>query len=316
MSSNIEIRLLQAAIALAEELNYSRAADRLHISQSALTKQIHELESILPLALFERDKKHVALLHPGEVFVEEARLALMHGERAVYLAKAAASEESRTVVIGRSPYADPYLIDSLFSVNLPMFPKLHVKLESAFAQGLLQSVSNGSMDMAIATAVPETKGITEVLLRTTRLHVALPETHPAAHNEFVYLRDLSGICWALFAKQVNPWLYDSVLKIVADEGISIVEIQHFMTAKEAISLVSGHDCVALLTDVSAGDLRHEGVVFRPLNDDPLLLRTVLLMRADNASRLVNNFGRTYIRQFKRKGPQSEFSWDSDAQKAS
>jgi DNA-binding transcriptional LysR family regulator len=116
---SIEIRLLQAAIALAEELNYSKAAERLHITQSALTKQIHELENALPLVLFERDKKHVALLHPGDVFVEEARLAVMHGERAVYLAKAAASEESRTVVIGRSPYADAHLVDSLFAVTLP-----------------------------------------------------------------------------------------------------------------------------------------------------------------------------------------------------
>lgn len=313
---SIEIRLLQAAIALAEELNYSKAAERLHITQSALTKQIHELENALPLVLFERDKKHVALLHPGEVFVEEARLAVMHGERAVYLAKAAASEESRTVVIGRSPYADAHLVDSLFAVTLPLFPKLHVQLESAFVQGLLQSVSNASIDMAIATAVPETKGVTQVLLRTTRLHVALPETHPSAHSEYVHLRDLSGIRWALFAKQVHPWLYESVLKIVADESISVAETQHFMTAQEGISLVADHDCVALLTDASAGDLKHDGVVFRPLNDETLLLRTVLLIRTDNASRLVNNFAKTYIRQFKRKGPQREFAWDAEARKAS
>ena len=79
-----------------------------------------------PIILFERDKKHVASLHPGEVFLEEALLAVMHGERAVYLAKAAASEESRTVVIGRSPYSDAHLVDSLFAVTLPLFPKLHV----------------------------------------------------------------------------------------------------------------------------------------------------------------------------------------------
>ena len=315
MSSNIEIRLLQAAIALAEELNYSKAAERLHITQSALTKQIHELENSLPLILFERDKKHVSVLHPGEVFVEEARLAVMHGERAVFLAKAAACEESRTVVIGRSPCTDAHLVESLFAVTLPLFPTLHVQLESAFVQGLLQSVSNESIDMAIATAVPETKGVTQVLLRTTRLHVALPVTHPAAHSEYVYLRDLSGIPWALFAKQAHPWLYDSVLKIVADESISVLETHHFMTAKEGISLVADHDCVALLTDAWAGDLQHEGLVFRPLNDDLLLLRTVLLIRTDNASRLVNNFAKTYLRQFKRKGPQREFAWDAEAHKA-
>jgi hypothetical protein len=85
--------------------------------------------------------------------------------------------------------------------------------------------------MAMATAVPETKGVTQILLRTTRLHVALPVDHPAAQSEYVYLRDLSGIPWALFAKQAHPWLYDSVLKIVADEKISVAETHHFHDCK-------------------------------------------------------------------------------------
>ena len=88
-----------------------------------------------------------------------------------------------------------------------------------------------------------------------------------------------------------------------------------MTVKEGISLVTDHDCVALLTDAWAGGSRHEGLAFRPLNDDLLLLRTVLLIRTDNASRLVNNSAKTYLRQFKRKGPQREFAWDAEAHKA-
>lgn len=156
---------------------------------------------------------------------------------------------------------------TIAAATLPLFPTLHVQLESAFVQGLPQSVSNASIDMAIATAVPETKGVTQMLLRTTCLHVAFPMTHPAANSEYVYLRDLSGIPSALFAKQAHPWLYDSVLKIVADESISVLETHHFMASKEGLPLVADHDCVAFLTDAWAGDLKHEGLVFRPLNDD-------------------------------------------------
>ena len=68
--------------------------------------------------------------------MEEARVAFMHGRRAVYLAKAAASDQSRTVVIGRWLYSGADLADSLFGFALPLFPKLHVQLESAFAQWL------------------------------------------------------------------------------------------------------------------------------------------------------------------------------------
>ena len=76
MSSTVDIRLQRAAVALAAELNYARAAQRLHISQSALTKQIRELESQINGQLFERDKRHVALLRSGEAFVEQAKLAI------------------------------------------------------------------------------------------------------------------------------------------------------------------------------------------------------------------------------------------------
>ena len=83
-----EIRLLQAAIAVARELNFSRAAESLHIGQSTLSKQIYELESQLGFKLFERNHQTVELTDAGRAFVEEAREALLHTERAVVAAKA------------------------------------------------------------------------------------------------------------------------------------------------------------------------------------------------------------------------------------
>ena len=73
-----EMRLLQAAIAVARDLNFSRAADRLHIGQSTLSKQIYELESQLGLRLFDRNHQTVAITNAGRVFVEEAREAVLH----------------------------------------------------------------------------------------------------------------------------------------------------------------------------------------------------------------------------------------------
>jgi DNA-binding transcriptional LysR family regulator len=81
-----EIRLMEAAIALAEELNFSRAAHRLHISQPALTKQIAELENRLGFLLFERDHQTVAVNEAGRAYVQEARTSVFHSERAVQAA--------------------------------------------------------------------------------------------------------------------------------------------------------------------------------------------------------------------------------------
>ncbi len=315
MSPSIELRYHQAVIALAEELNFNRAADRLHITQSALTKQIRALETELGYSLFQRDKKHVSLLHQGEVFVAESRLAVMHSERAVHLSKGAAETESKTVTVGRSPYTDPDLVSRLFNVELPMFPKLEIQLDSAFAPDLVRSVANGALDMAIVTSVPETRGITQVRLQTTRLHVALPEGHPAARRKQVHLRDLAGTRWAMFAKHVHPWLYDSVGKIVEQEGIPVAGVQHIMSAPEGLALVVDQQYVAFITEASARQPGRDTIVFRALEDEALLLRTALILRGDSA-RLVDNFARTYVRQFERKAPQRESAWHGDVKRAS
>ncbi len=154
MSSAVDLRLQYAAVALAEELNYARAADRLHITQSALTKQIRELEDQVSVALFERDKKHVSLLRAGEAFVEEARLAILHSERAMYAAKSCGEIDLRSLTIGRSPYVWIEFVNRLFSIELPLYPQLAIQLESAFSRTSRANDRRTSPRSSIRCALP------------------------------------------------------------------------------------------------------------------------------------------------------------------
>jgi DNA-binding transcriptional LysR family regulator len=114
---NVEVRYLRAVIALAEELNFTRAAHRLHITQPALSKQIAELEEEYRFQLFTGDKRRVVdVTDAGRVFVEEARSALLHGERAIELARATQEGGETVLVIGYSPYADESWISTILSV--------------------------------------------------------------------------------------------------------------------------------------------------------------------------------------------------------
>ena len=89
MFPNIEVRHLHAVVVLAEEMNFTRAAHRLNISQPALSKQVTEGEEQYGLHLFSREKgRLIELTDAGQVFVEEARAALSHAERAIQLARA------------------------------------------------------------------------------------------------------------------------------------------------------------------------------------------------------------------------------------
>ena len=297
MFPNVEVRHLHAVTVLAEELNFTRAADRLHITQSALSKQITELEKQLGYRLFVRDKKRtLELTDAGRTFVHEARSAMLHTERAVQLSRAISEGSESFLTIGRSPCADPAWISAVLDTRLLLFPKLRVRLKSQFAPELVRSVLAGELDFAIVTAPPKDGQITAAPFARAPLYAALPETHEAAHKERLMLQDLAEDHWILFAKQVNPLAYDAIMHLAQREAIHPKDPHHIMVAQEAIQLVSEQRGVAFLTKASALLIHTEGVVFRPLADESLWLETCVVLRAEDCSRLVNEFARSFLRR--------------------
>src|SRR5450755_3901620 len=128
----VEVRHLHAVTVLAEELNFTRAADRLNISQSGFSKQINEVEALHRFHLFiRRNETNVELTEVGRIFVEEARLALWHIDRAV---QAAREGSDSILTIGHFPDADPGWISAILAIRLPMYPKLRIQLISEFSK--------------------------------------------------------------------------------------------------------------------------------------------------------------------------------------
>lgn len=300
MFPNVEVRHLHAVIVLAEELNFTRASDRLHITQPALSKQITELEEQLRFRLFIRDnKRSVELTDPGRVFVEEARSAVLHTERAVQLARAANEGSDSIITVGHSPYADSSWISQILATRLPLYPKLRIRLRSQFAMELVRSVQAGELDFALVTAPPKDAPITAAPFVRAPLYVALLANHPAAHQESVTLQDLAGDVWILFAKRVHPLAHDAIMDAAQRGAIVPRDVHDILTAKEALHLVSEHVGITFLTKATALSTRIEGVVVKPLSHDSLWFETCLVMRADNESRMVNEFARSFLRRHQR-----------------
>src|ERR1700727_12737 len=128
--NEIDLRLMRAAVAVAEELSFSRASTRLHLSQPALTKQIQDLEGFLQATLFDRNHQKVSVTDAGRAFVEEAKLSLLHQQRAVQAARAVAHGAEVILNVGQSPYTEPLLTSIVSSVHLPLFPDLRLHISS------------------------------------------------------------------------------------------------------------------------------------------------------------------------------------------
>jgi DNA-binding transcriptional LysR family regulator len=296
----IEVRYLRAVIALAEELNFTRAADLLHITQSALSRQITEIKEQHRFQLFTRDNRRVVrveLTDAGRVFVEEARSSLLHMERAIHLARVAHDGGDNDLIIGHSPHADQAWVSALLAIRLPLYPKLRIRLISQFSIELVRSVMAGELNLALVTAPPENAQITSVPFALTPLYAVLPQTHAAAQKERIALQDLANDEWILLARRVHPGIHGAIMDAARREGIAPKHAHDIITAQQAVHLVSEHVGVAILTKPTALGFPAEGVVVKPLSDTSLCFQTCVIMRADDDSRLANEFARSFLRKY-------------------
>jgi DNA-binding transcriptional LysR family regulator len=290
------INLMKSAIALADTLNFSRAAKVLHVSQPTLTKNVAALEDWVGVPLFERDRQNVTINDAGRVFVEEARVSVLHCDRAVQAARAATHSSEAVLNIGRSPYTDPFLISILLSVRLPLFPKLRVELSSQFSCDLIHDVLAGSMDLVIATEPPLSPMLSATKIAESPFYIAMSDDHELATREALSLTDLDGKEWVLFEHRIHPRLHDSVMRQAHVNHVIPAQIHHVMTAEEAFSFVSEGHCVAFLNKSGALRLANGQITMRPLAEDSLLLRTYIAARADNKSKVASEFVRTFVRK--------------------
>ena len=287
---------MDSALTLAETLHFTKAARRLRISQPQLTKNIQELEDILGVRLFDRDRKTVVLNDAGRAYLEQAKLSIMYAERAFQAAREAMREADTALHIGRSPYTDPFLISTRYSVQLPLYPRLRFEISSHYSCELIDEILASALDVAIAAEPPESPLLTTVQVAELPFYIAMSRKDKLAGGPSVSLDSLSNYCWILFERRLHPPLYDQVLHLAQGRNIVPKKIRHITAPEEAFPLVEAGECIAFVVKTGALLLARNGVTVRPLEEPALNMRTYLVSRTDNESKLVSEFVRTYMRR--------------------
>jgi DNA-binding transcriptional LysR family regulator len=214
-----ETKLMESAIALAEDLHFQRAARKLRISQPMLTKNIQDLETLVGGPLFVRDRKHVALNDAGRAYVQQARLSLLYSERAVQAARSVMQETEATIYVGRSAYVDPFLVSTLLSVHLPLFPRLKIELTSQYSNDLIHELLAGTLELAIANHPPESPLLTQVKIAESPFYIAMARRDDLARYPAVQFELLAKRKWILFERRLHPPLYDSILQAAEQRDV-------------------------------------------------------------------------------------------------
>jgi DNA-binding transcriptional LysR family regulator len=190
----VELRQLRYFVAVAEELHFGRAADRLHMSQSPLSRAIRELEREVGVVLFVRTTRRVELTPAGAVLLERARRALLEVDHAVDEARRAGEPERGVVTIGYGPFSRS-LVRRIADAVKAHEPELVVRLEEGVAPELAARVGTGELVAAAALATPAAArrfGVRVDALCDEPLLAALPATHSYARAGAVPVAVFAG----------------------------------------------------------------------------------------------------------------------------
>jgi DNA-binding transcriptional LysR family regulator len=259
-------------------------------------RAVEKVEALVGGPLFLRDRKHVVLSDPGRAYVQQARLSVLYGERAVQSARAVMQGMDETFHVGRTPYADPFLVSALLSVQLPLFPRLKIDLVSKFSMNLIDDLLAGVLDLAIANEPPESTLLTCVQVAEQPFYIAMSKREELARHPGVSLDQMGGHRWILFERQVHPPVYDTIIHAATQRGIRPLSIQHVTAPEEAFPFVADGSAIAFVVKTGALLLARNGVTVRPLNEPSLNVKTCLVCRANDDSKIASEFVRAYMRK--------------------
>ena len=286
----MELQQLRYFVAVAETEHVARAAERLHISQSPLSRQIRQLEDQLGLQLFERVKQRVRLTPAGRDFLEQARDLLNQAERIEERARQVGRGEACSVSIG---YCEGIVHNGWLPAALRHFrathPRVKLKLAAMRSGEQIDALERSLIDIAFVYNLPKpSESLTSRLLTSESFVIALADDHPLAENAAIAPSDLDGMPWIALPKSINPAARERFLAACAACGFTPdiqFEVAHISTT---LGLVSARLGVAIM-QASMQRMSPPGVVFKRIDWLPLVVEIHLLWRARAQTAGVRHF---------------------------
>ncbi len=275
----IDIKHLRYFAMLSETLHFGRAAQRLHLSQPALSRQIAALESELGVPLFERGTRSVALTVAGRRFAVDARALLAGLEQAARNAQAAALGEQGALSVGFTMCAAYSVVPGLARAYGAAFPAVALQIRELFPADLLTHVSEGKIDAAITLPIERTADIEIREIHREPLCAVLAADHRLAGAAAVELAELAGDGFVQSPREVSPALHDVIVGSCKRAGFEPQVRLEAQLQQTILTLVAERVGVALVPQ-SMRRTQLDGIVFKPVTDAPRI-QLMLAWRAQN-----------------------------------
>jgi DNA-binding transcriptional LysR family regulator len=259
----MELRHLRYFRTVATELHFGRAAEKLHIAQPPLSKQIQNLEAELGFELFTRTKRSVALTPAGQAFLIEVNQIFQQLDRAIDIGGKTSRGELGQISIGFVGSATYNILPVMLQQFRDRYPHVQIKLHELTTDRQLIWLREGRIDIGlIRPPIVEPDLVSEVIFQESVV-VALSTSHHLAIAESIDLAALATESFILFPRELAPGLYDPIIAICQAAGFSPQVVQECIQMQTIVSLVSANMGVSILPE-SIQEAQRQGVVYKPI----------------------------------------------------
>lgn len=271
---------------VAEELNFSRAAERLRMAQPPLSQEIRKLEEELGVQLFRRTKRMVELTDAGKIFLEGSRQTLFQLERAIEDTQLAAEGKIGNLVIGFVDSTE-IVIEVLHRFR-ERFPKVHLILREMTTEHQLKALYEKQIQIGFMRSKQDNEILSSEVCSEETLRLVLHQDHPFASLSEIPLQLLKGEPFILFPRHLGSNFYDLIISYFRDHGVNLNVVQEAIQMHTIVNLVATGMGVSVVPS-SVETYKHPGVIYKKIQETTPKVNLYVGWRQDEQSTVVDHF---------------------------
>ena len=292
----LELRQLRYFVTLAQELNFRRAAERLHITQPSLSQQIALLEATFGVRLFERDRRRVSLTEAGIAILADAQGLVAESEMVLHKARQLASADAGTLRVGFPEYANRTFIPDIAAAFRSQHPEVKVTITEGYSGALLSDLRRERLDVGFVR-IPSAEDygdLTMELMMDEKTGMLLAARHPLAARSEIPVAALAGEQILVVDRPFNPALYDLIAEWLQRGGVEPrflkiggTGVYTYDTMLRVVE--SGEALVLTARSLATAAALPAGVVFRPISGPSPRFQLAAVWSGSNTSPLLHEF---------------------------
>lgn len=280
---DFDFRQLRSFMVIAEALSFRKAAERLHIAQPALSRQIAQLEEALDCQLFDRQKRQIQLTDAGQ-YLYESLPGLFENLKTI-------SDRTTAIANGKVNQLKFGYTSAAMASFLPgMIKLLHKELENCefefvekTSDELIKGVIEKNIDAAFILHRPDNILLKTIPIKSGKAGVVLSEDHPLSKKPVIDFADLTDTTLILFPRKTNPTMYDEIISECQKEGFSPKHIIETTPRSTAVAMVAAGQGVATISECLK-DSCVRGTIYKPLKPSTLRVNHSCIVRKEQTGR--------------------------------